>query len=203
MNLRYLLLLPALGLSTLFTACETTYDSDRVVYTDYGPGYDYDDTDFYYVSGAPYSRVYGRLVLRDGGYYYSRGGRYYTYTRHHRGDYSRRHYDRDHDHDRDRDRVVYNNTYRNDRDRVTYNNTYRSNRVDVRSQPSTRTTTTRSGGGYYGGASRTNVNVQRSGVSATTRTAPGASAQARVRTSGPSHVEVKKGAHRDGDRDRD
>jgi hypothetical protein len=48
-------------------------------------GGDYDDTDFYYTGGAPYSRTYGVLVLRDGGYYYNRGGNYYRYERHHHG----------------------------------------------------------------------------------------------------------------------
>src|SRR4051812_20791763 len=81
MNLRSLIIVPALGVAALLTACETT-ESRRVVYaSDYGPGYDYDDTDFYYVSGVPYSRSYGRLVVRDGGYYYGSAGRYYTYNR--------------------------------------------------------------------------------------------------------------------------
>jgi hypothetical protein len=175
MNLRYLLLAPALGLSSLFTACET----DRVVYTSSGPGYDYDDTDFYYQGSAPYSRSYGVLVLRDGGYYYNRGGHYYAYTRHtgHRGGYDHRRSDGNYN----RDRVVTNNAYRNDR-------------VDVRTQPSARYSTTNrvQTGGYHGTATRTNVNVQRPGVSATTR------------AGGQPTVEVKKGKHaHDHDRDHD
>lgn len=186
MNLRHLLLVPALGLSSLFTACETT----EVVYND-GPGYGYDDTDFYYASGAPYSHRYGVLVVRDGGYYYNRGGRYYAYNRH---GYHRDHdnYRRnDHDHDRDRDRVTYNSR--------TYNNTYRT----TQTQPSARySTTNRVQGGYHGTntAARTNVNVQRGGVTAT-------NAQYRPRNGGPQQtVQVKNGKHgkHDGhNRDRD
>jgi hypothetical protein len=176
MNLRYLLLAPALGLSSLFTACETT----TVAYES-GPAYaDYDDTDFYYVSGSPYSHRYGVLVLRDGGYYYSRGGRYYAYSRHG--------YHHDHDNYRrhDSDRVVYNNT--------TYNNTYR--RTDVRTQPSAHYSTTNRAGGYHGTtpATRTNVNVQRTGVSTNTKVRAGAQ---------PAAVQVKKGKHGDHDHDRD
>lgn len=62
-------------------------------YADYGPDYgpaDYgvDDDDFYYVGGQPYSRSYGVLVLRDGGYYYRHGGGYVVYNRA-RGHYGR------------------------------------------------------------------------------------------------------------------
>jgi hypothetical protein len=70
-----LLLIPAIAAMTMLTGCE----SDHVVYSDYG------DNDFYYVSGVPYSHSYGTLVVRDGGYYYNRGGRYYRYERHYGG----------------------------------------------------------------------------------------------------------------------
>ena len=58
---------------------------DEYGYHDDRPGYyagDSDtDVDFYYSSSRPYSRTYGQLYLRDGGYYYSRGGRYVVYDR--------------------------------------------------------------------------------------------------------------------------
>lgn len=41
----------------------------------------YDDDDFGYVERRPHSRLHGRLVLRDGRYYYSRGGRWVIYNR--------------------------------------------------------------------------------------------------------------------------
>lgn len=46
-------------------------------YVDEGP----DAVDFYYVGGRPYSRAYGPLVYRDGGYGYSRGGDFVIYDR--------------------------------------------------------------------------------------------------------------------------
>jgi hypothetical protein len=64
----------------MFIGCDGEYGyyDDRPGY--YSSGYD-DDVDFYYVSSHPYSRVYGQLYLRDGRYYYSRGGRYVVYDR--------------------------------------------------------------------------------------------------------------------------
>ena len=56
-------------------------DDDDDVYGErrvYGRG---GEVDFYYTSGRPYSRAYGPLVVRDGRYYYSRGGSYVVYDR--------------------------------------------------------------------------------------------------------------------------
>jgi hypothetical protein len=90
---RTLILSPALA-ATLLTGCRST----TVVYEG-------DDSDFAYRSGVPYSTVYGPLVIRSGSYYYSRGGRYYRYDRHHRSSYhgSNRGHDHGRDNDRDRD----------------------------------------------------------------------------------------------------
>lgn len=49
-------------------------------YYDEGPG-----VDFYYVGERPYSRAYGPLLYRDGGYYYRHGGGYVIYDRGGRG----------------------------------------------------------------------------------------------------------------------
>jgi hypothetical protein len=66
----------------MFTGCGEDYGyyDDRPGYYASDGGYG-DDADFYYVSSRPYSRVYGELYLRDGSYYYSRGGRYVVYDR--------------------------------------------------------------------------------------------------------------------------
>jgi hypothetical protein len=71
----------SLSSGLLFTGCvdeDYGYYDDRPGYyaADYGP-----DVDFYYVSSRPYSRSYGPLYLRDGRYYYSRGGSYVIYDR--------------------------------------------------------------------------------------------------------------------------
>jgi hypothetical protein len=71
----------AAGTGLMFAGCA----EDEYGYYDDRPGYyasDYDnDVDFYYVSSRPYSRSYGPLYLRDGHYYYSRGGSYVVYDR--------------------------------------------------------------------------------------------------------------------------
>jgi len=73
----------AFGSAVLLVGCAVeddhySYSDDRPVY--YSSGYN-DDVDFYYASSHPYSRSYGPLYLRDGRYYYSRGGSYVVYDR--------------------------------------------------------------------------------------------------------------------------
>jgi hypothetical protein len=105
------------GLGTLFfTGCADDQDyayRGRPAYYDGGPGPGYDDgggVDFYYQGGVPYSREYGVLVVRDGGYYYRHGDRYEVYNRparaHYRGGYAETRYRTDQSRD---DRAKYDN----------------------------------------------------------------------------------------------
>ena len=80
---KLLLLVPAALAGLFLSGCaEDSYD--RGYAYDDRPGY-YDDSgggvDFVFEGDRPYSRSYGPLVLRDGQYYYSRGGEYVVYER--------------------------------------------------------------------------------------------------------------------------
>src|SRR5215211_5399446 len=94
---KFTLLLPALLSAAMLTGCveDGTYRGDVAYHGGggyYDDGYDSGDVDFVYVESRPYSRSYGPLYYRNGGYYYSRGGEYYVYDRgrgSHRGRYSR------------------------------------------------------------------------------------------------------------------
>ena len=90
-RLRYMqksLLLCGTAIAALaLTACDEEYGyyDDRPGYYADHPGYYAEasgpSVDFYYVESRPYSRSYGPLYLRDGNYYYSRGGSYVVYDR--------------------------------------------------------------------------------------------------------------------------
>jgi hypothetical protein len=80
---KLLLLVPAALAGLFLSGCaEDSYD--RGYAYDDRPGY-YDDSgggvDFVFQGDRPYSRSYGPLFLRDGQYYYSRGGEYVVYDR--------------------------------------------------------------------------------------------------------------------------
>jgi hypothetical protein len=150
----------------MFSGCadEYGYYDDRPGY--YSSSYDDDNVDFYYVSSHPYSRLYGELYLRDGRYYYSRGGRYVVYDRPTRV-YRNTNYrvvNRDVNVRNVRynnERIVRDNRSRRDSDRADFNRT-RSNRTNVNVDRD------RSGSrGYYqqrrSGATATQVNVSNAG----------------------------------------
>jgi hypothetical protein len=80
---KFLLLVPAALAGLFLSGCaEDGYDRGYA-YND-RPGY-YDDSgggvDFVFEGDRPYSRSYGPLFLRDGSYYYSRGGEDVIYDR--------------------------------------------------------------------------------------------------------------------------
>jgi hypothetical protein len=80
---KFILLVPAALAGLFLSGCaEDGYDRGYA-YND-RPGY-YDDSgggvDFVFEGDRPYSRSYGPLILRDGQYYYSRGGEYVVYDR--------------------------------------------------------------------------------------------------------------------------
>jgi hypothetical protein len=80
---RFLFLLPATA-ALFLTGC--TDDDDEYGRTSRSVGHyavdrGYDDVDFVYQSGRPYSREYGPLVVRSGRYYYTRSGSTYAYNR--------------------------------------------------------------------------------------------------------------------------
>ncbi len=80
---KLILFAPAALAGLFLTGCaEDGYDRGYA-YND-RPGY-YDEgnvgVDFVYEGDRPYSRSYGPLFLRDGNYYYSRGGEYVVYDR--------------------------------------------------------------------------------------------------------------------------
>lgn len=80
---KLILLVPA-ALAALFLSGCAEDGYDRGYAYDDRPGY-YDDSggsvDFVFEGDRPYSRSYGPLFLRDGQYYYSRGGEYVVYDR--------------------------------------------------------------------------------------------------------------------------
>jgi hypothetical protein len=75
---KLLLTIPLCAGALLLSSChdDDDYDGHYVSGGVYGGG-----VDFYYSDVHPYSRAYGPLYLRDGRYYYSRGGGYVLYDR--------------------------------------------------------------------------------------------------------------------------
>jgi hypothetical protein len=136
-----LALLIPLAASSLFLGGCVAPEYASVSYSSgYPDGYYGDNyADFYYTGRSPYSRSYGPLYYRDGGYYYMRGGSYVIYSRPtlRYADWERRHQSRDYRHVEHRDNRVYVNEnrrveHRNDRAYVNDNRRNNDARVDNR-----------------------------------------------------------------------